>query len=186
MITNEVNNEISVAVRGGFFDRERIIRIFLEEMYSPGDLNESDVIECVDEKIRILEVEKATWPSVTDCDRLNMVFNELNNMSIIALQNAGFTQSDGYEDSMSTYKMRDDKAEIIGYCFYHGQDLDRVVSTGDLYIAFGPINPELEETDGSRIGKIVTDKLLEHGFMVEWNGSFNKRICVHNIIWQRR
>ena len=186
MLTDEVKDEISVMVRAGFYDQDRIINIFLEEMYAPGDLNADEVKEQIDNDIKKLEFEKINWPSVTDCDKINIIFSNINNNKIVALQNVGNTQSDGYEDSMAVYNCRDDKHEIIGYCYYHGQDLERVIRTGMLFIAFGPIDPNLEEKDGPKIGNIIKDEFEKFGFLVDWNGTFNKRICVKNIIWQKR
>lgn len=134
--------EIDAQVRGGFEDRARIIEIFCEEMYAPGELDAAEVEAAVDEAIANHEKAKRNWPEVTDCDRLDKAFGAINKRNIIGLQNAGYTQSDGYDDFREAYHDSSNKAAVIGYCFYHGQDLERAVAGGGLFLAFGPVDGE--------------------------------------------
>ena len=93
-LSPETVREIEAQVRGGFEDRERIIEIFCEEMYAPGELDATEVEAAVDEAIANHEAAKHNWPEVTDCDRLDKAFDAINKRGIIGLQNAGYTQSD--------------------------------------------------------------------------------------------
>jgi hypothetical protein len=140
----------------------------------------------VDAEFAALEEEKKHWPAVTDCDKLDAVFRALNERGLIALQNAGYTQSDGYDDVRDTHESYPDKLKLTGYCFYHGQDLARAVDGDGLYLAFGPIDPRKEKTEGPVIGSWVVEELKRAGFDVDWNGSFEQRIRVRNIDWKRR
>jgi len=75
--------------------------------YGPDDIQEmiGDVLErdadeamlqaAVESELAAKAVAEKTWPRVTDCDRLDAVFAELDRGSVIALQNAGYTMSDG-------------------------------------------------------------------------------------------
>ncbi|MCR6477309.1 hypothetical protein NU688_14200 [Variovorax sp. ZS18.2.2] len=182
----EVLDEIHQLVRGGFEKRARIVEIVCEELYEPGELDDAEVESAIDEAFTVLEKEQAVWPTITDCDKLDQVFSALEQLGIIALQNAGHTQSDGYEDVQAAYAESEAKSSIVGYCFYHGQDLDRVVRDGALFLAFGPIDPEKEESDGPRIGEAVVAELARAGLAVQWDGSCNSRILVMNIDWKRR
>ena len=105
---------------------------------------------------------------------------------IIALQNAGYTQSDGYDDIRQSYRRHSDRDTVIGYCFYHGQDLERAVHGEGLYLAFGPVDANKEETEGPRIGAMIVEELTRAGFAVTWNGTFGQRIFVPTIDWKRR
>ena len=185
-LSPEVLDEIDGLVRGGFEERDRIIAIFCEEMYEPGELDETEVTVAVDAAIASLDRDKARWPSVTDCDRLDRVFAALNALGIVALQNAGYTQSDGYDDVREAYHRRSDRDKIIGYCFYHGQDLARVVRGEGLNLAFGPMQPENEQVEVPRIGAMIVEELARAGFSTRWNGTFNQRIHVPAIDWKRR
>ena len=185
-LDEEISLEIRRLVRGGFDDRDEIITICCEEMYEPGELDQQEVEAVVDAEFIAVAREQQNWPAVTDCDRLDAVFARLNERNIIALQNAGYTQSDGHEDVFEAYERHPRKARITGYCFYHGQDLARAVDGDGLYLAFGPIDPRKEETEGPAIGAAIVEELKRAGFEVDWNGTFAKRICVPKLDWKRR
>jgi hypothetical protein len=185
-ISPDTLGEIDAEVRGGFETRERIIEIFCGEMYAPGELDPAEVEAAVDSAIAAHKAEQTTWPAVTDCDRLDGVFDALNPRGVLALQNAGYTQSDGYHDFREAYHASPDAERVIGYCFYHGQDLERAVQGGGLYLAFGPVDPQGEATTGPRIGSIVVEELRRAGFDVRWDGTFNQRIYIPLFDWKRR
>ncbi len=118
MLEPEIIEEISVFVRSGFYDKNVIGNIFCEEVYAPGELDPDAVSAAIDTEFSKWESDKPTWPSVTDCDRLDAAFAAMNKRGIIALQNAGYTQSDGYDDFLDAYDKHARKSSVIGYCFY--------------------------------------------------------------------
>jgi hypothetical protein len=185
-LSPETLREIDGLVRGGFEERARIIEMLCEEMYAPGELDEAEVVAAVDAAFASLARDKASWPAITDCDRLDQAFAALNARGIIALQNAGYTQSDGHDDVMQSYDEHSDRGHVVGYCFYHGQDLERAVHGEGLYLAFGPIDARNEATEGPRIGAIIVEELKRAGFTAQWDGTFGQRICVPAIDWKRR
>ena len=126
---------------------------------------------------------EATWPMETDCDRLDRVFDALNAGGICALQNAGYTQQDGLSDVAETleYEGRD---KFRGYCFYHGQDLERVIDGHGLLLAFGGL--EEDETKSVAIANAIIEALKHERFITEWDGTANMRIDITNIDWKRR
>jgi hypothetical protein len=186
MLSPDTSEEISALVRSGFYDKELLMTILCEEMYAPGELEPGDVSAALDSEFAKWEAEKLTWPEVTDCDRLDAAFVAISKRGIIALQNAGYTQSDGYDDFCEAYDQHPDKSTVLGYCFYHGQDLDRAVRGAGLYLAFGPVNPNDEATKGAEIGNIVREELERVGLKVEWDGSFDERLMIRDLVWQRR
>ena len=186
MLEPETKLDISSMVRTGFYDRDRLIEVFTEEMYAPGELDSNDVVSTIDSEFVLYEEEKLSYPATTDCDRLDTAFNNINERGVIALQNAGYTQSDGYEDINDALSDHPNSKSIIGYCFYHCQDLERAVNGGGLYFAFGPIDPAKEQTDGLKVGEIVRDELVNAGLLVDWDGTFEKRLSVPNLKWQKR
>jgi hypothetical protein len=178
--------DISAMVRSGFYVKHDLMPIFCEEMYEPGELDPEEVSAVLDREFQKLAIAQRSWPAVTDCDRLDEAFLAINSRGVIALQNAGYTQSDGYDDFVESLKEMPDRNTILGYCFYHGQDLDRAVRGGGLYLAFGPTDPRDEETKGPGVGRIIQDELLRVGLPVEWDGGFGTRIFVPRLTWQRR
>jgi hypothetical protein len=126
---------------------------------------------------------EASWPAQTDCDRLDEAFEILNSQGIIALQNAGYTMSDGHSDVGEELHERGWE-NVQGYCFYHGQDLERAVGGGGLMIAFGDL--EDVKTKKGEIGNTVKLALESAGLAVKWNGDTETRLEIPNLDWKRR
>ena len=57
----------------------------------------------------------------------------------------GYTQSDGHSDVSEAYQELENKSKILGYCFYHGQDLERAVLGEGLFLTFGTIDPNADK-----------------------------------------
>lgn len=182
----DVLREIQGLVRGGFEDRERIVEILTEEMYASGELDVDAVERAVDTAVQEHAQAKKSWPATTDCDRLDAAFKALAQRGVIALHNAGYTQSDGYSDVREAHADAPDRSRIVGYCFYHGQDLARAVDGGGLFLAFGPMDARTEDTEGPRIGRLVAEELQRAGLQVQWDGTFNQRIHIAAFDWKRR
>lgn len=185
-LDSEVLHEIEGLVRGGFEGRDRIIEILTEEMYEPGELDDAEVIAAVDAAVARLARDRQTWPAVTDCDRLDAVFARLEARGLIALQFAGHTQSDGFDDVSEVYQSHPDRSRVVGYCFYHSQDLTRAVNGGGLYLAFGPMDPDDEQVEGPKVGELIAAELRGVGLEVQWNGTFDQRIHLPRFDWKRR
>jgi hypothetical protein len=186
MLKPDVRDEIAKLVRAGFYDKKRLLQIVGEELYAPGELDPNDLAAAIDEEVAKHEAEKKAWPDVTDCDRLNAAFAALNKRGIIALHNAGFTQSDGYEDFRAALKSHPQRATVLGYCFYDSQDVEHAVQGEGLHLAFGPVRPKDEESKGPEIGRIVREELERAGLKVKWDGTFATRMSVPQFVWQRR
>ena len=186
MLATTTQTEIASLVRSGFYGRERLIKIFTEEMYAPGELDTNDVVTEIDAQFAEHEKEKLTYPAITDCDRLDAAFTKMNERGLIAIQNAGYTQSDGYDDVSQIYSRHPAKESILGYCFYQGQDLERAIRGDGLYLAFGPVDPAKEQTVGIDVGHIVREELENAGLSVDWNGTFEKRLSIPKLNWQKR
>jgi hypothetical protein len=59
-----------------------------------------------------------------------------------------------------------------------------VLETGELCLAFGAVSGEAGE--GVEIGRRVAATVAAAGFAVAWNGSFEERVTVKGVRWQRR
>lgn len=182
----ELIGEIDWLVRAGFYDKSDLMRIFCEEMYAPGDLDETLVSAAIEMRIKKHEADQKTWPAVTDCDRLNSAFAALNKRGVIALQNAGNTQTDGFEIAEVYHEEHPNPESVIGYCFFHNQDLERAVDGNVLYMSFGPVDSKEEASKGVEVGNIVREELQKAGLKVEWDGTFDDRLRVLDLVWQRR
>jgi hypothetical protein len=186
---NEANvlSAIRRHVWAGTYDAEEIAIIVGEEFFPPGQADYDWLRARIEEAFRPKRAEEATWPAVTDSDRLDRVFEALETQGIIVEQDAGLTKSDGLEIVTQAYEDAEAEgvgASIEGYCFYHGQDLQRVMKTGDLCLAFGHISGEDEP--GVDIGRRIKRAFEAAGFAVEWDGTIGRRLLVKGIRWRRR
>lgn len=186
MLPPDVAEAIAVQVRAGFEDKVRLLEVFCEELYEPGELDPAQVASVIDLEIENLAQEQRSWSEVTDCDRLEAAFAALNRNGIVALHDAGFTQSDGYDDFLEALELHPQRESVIGYCYYHHQDVERAIRGGGLNLAFGPVDPDEEQSQGARIGALVQKELEHVGLHVNWDGSFAKRLNVPDFRWQRR
>lgn len=186
MLNPETTEEIAVLVQEAFYDKTRLMEIVCEEMYEPGELEPSEVSAAIDAELLKWQAEKTAWPEVTDCDRLDAAFAALEGRGVIALHNAGITQSDGHDDFREAYARHPNRTSIVGYCFYHGQDVERAVRGGGLYFAFGPVDPNEEQKEGEKVGTIVREELERTGLQVDWDGTFANRMRIPSFLWQRR
>lgn len=147
------------------------------------DVDEDAMLKAIDAEFDKKTKEEETWPPVTDCDRLDSVFAKLDKDGICACQNAGYTMSDGYSEIAEARASRG-QDNYHGYCFFHGQDLERAIEGHGLTIAFGDLNDNPERTVA--VGHAVRRALEEAGFETEWDGTAKTRLNVPSINWQRR
>lgn len=101
---------------------------------------------------------------------LDIAFQKLADSGLIALQDAGYTQSDGFEDCSEQYHARNNEPSIAGFCFYTRQDLDRAKDTSELPLAIWGA-PEGGNEETIKVGNLVVQILTDSGFDIKWNGS---------------
>jgi uncharacterized protein DUF6891 len=172
-------------VCSGFYDTDEIVEIIDESVFRPGEIDKTWLRAEIRKAFRTKKTEEKSWPATTDCDRLDQVFAALEAQGIMALQNAGYEQSDGIADVTQFYQEAGaEQSDIVGYCFYHGQDLERVMQSGQLWLTYGDILGDDEK--GVEIGQRIRRALEEAGFAVEWDESIKTRLLVKGIKWQRR
>ena len=182
-LKNDITHEIKLDVKTGFYSAEETFD-FVEDVF--GDTLD---VPWVKKQINKAFVQafnnQSTWPMVTSFDKLAKAFDQLNAHHIIALHNQGTTKEDGVDDCTALHnKLKKKGINTRGYCFYHGQDMERVVEDKVLYIAFGDFKNN--DRKGVEIGKAVVKALKEQGFKVSWNNSINTRIEITNFTWHKR
>lgn len=136
--------------------------------------------------------EMATWPEVTDCDRLDTAFTELNAMGIIARHNWTCCSTCGNSQMPAEFDRLNGKINnnpIIGHVFYHQQDTERAAEGGGLYLGFGSAlqadsDAEFEQRSVA-IARTACEVLAKHGLKTIWDGTFDRRPFI-NLDWKRR
>jgi hypothetical protein len=100
---------------------------------------------------------------------------------MIALQNQGFTTSEGTFFSLTdgTYEMPDAKP----YCFYHCQDRDHAIERGRLYLSFGPAHDPAQQDAAALLARTLAARAVvvameNQGLKVLWDGDARVRVMV--------
>lgn len=176
-----------ISIKSGFESLEDIIADALEAVEDEGwesEISEEWVRETFSRVYAKNEEESKTWQRPTDTEKLHKIFDKLTSEKILALHNAGYTQSDAIYDVQDVWKdLEDEGVKPIGYCYYHGQDLERVISSGTLCIGFYG-EKEKNDKEAILIGRKVVEAFEAEGFTVEWNGAASQRIEIPNFNWQ--
>jgi hypothetical protein len=128
--------------------------------------------------------DEATWPDVTDCDRVDAAFEALEADGIVCRQNFSCCQTCGSaEIADEVAAEREAGGEVAGYAYYHMQDTDSAVDGGGLHLAYGSVADE--EAPTVAIAQRIVSALEREGLAVNWNGEVRTRIHVP-LVWRRR
>lgn len=168
-------------VWSGFYE-PAVIREMMDDVLEP-DSDVSQLEDFLASELQRKAVAEASWPSETDCDRLDRVFYRLHEEGICALSNAGYTMSDGHSDVAEAVGQAP-KDHYHGYCFYHGQDVERALDGYGLMVAFGDLADD--EARSVAVGRRVAESLSRAGFEVSWDGAAATRINLPSFDWKRR
>lgn len=143
------------------------------------------VAQLVRDAIEAHRREQATWPDVTDCDRLDHAFRRLEAAGVVARAHFTCCQNCG------CHEIRDEIAaaqaggrSVRGYAFFHLQDTERAVAGHALCLSYGPVDQASPPAAFEAIGRLVIGALREAGLRPEWNGSAAQRISLP-LRWQR-
>lgn len=182
--------QVEHAVRGGFEDEDELLEDL--EQRVEDELGEADgaLVEALEAHARKLfreqRAREAGWSEPTMNDAIDQAFEELNARGIVAMQNAGYTMSEGWSDVNEVASYQDTRPR--GAVFYHGQDLERGIEGQGLMLAFGAYERDDAKHDAASIAiaREVCETLARHGVPTEWNGSVDKRIRILPFEWRKR
>lgn len=145
------------------------------------------------------QAEQASWPEVTDCDRLDDVQDELQEDGILLWQASPCCDTCSHSelpDRIDAIEEEDPgfRDRCRGYAFFHDQALaDDLLEDSHLqvYLSYGWFCDEGRVTQDEyrkqalAIGEEVRDALETAGLQVVWDGDLSKKILLH-IDWKRR
>lgn len=176
-----------ISIKSGFESLEDIIENALEQVEDEGwesEISEEWVRKTITGEYLKNEAASKNWQHPTDTEKLVAAFDSLCQKKIVALHNAGYTQSDAIYDVQDVWKdLEDEGTKPIGHCYYHGQDLERVIKTGVLCLGFYG-EKENNDKDAIAIGHKIVSVLTDAGFEVVWNGTASKRIEIKDFKWK--
>lgn len=167
---DDYKDDISYAIKGGFFDVEDIVQSFLEL-----GLPESETTMYIRKMFKEHNIRSKTS---TDVLKLQRFFDEISKEGYLALHKAGFTSSDVFDTI--DIALEETNYKPCGYLAYHEQDLNRVIETGTFTLAFGAFR-DTEQTSSNGMSKQETgyefkERLESLGFTVDWDGSPDRKI----------
>ncbi|MDO5635839.1 MAG: hypothetical protein Q4G18_01130 [Myroides sp.] len=181
-------DSIYTQVRSGFYSLEDIQNNIIEEIEDNGfedEISEDWAYKQINAVNEELLKESESWGENTQTNRLIAAFDELAESKIIALHYTGYTMDDGeYEVVEVERTLNDNNEKSEGYCFYHGQDLERAVRGEGLNISFQKINNE-SDVVSKEIAKKIVAVLEKHDLKVDWNGKASSKILLPEFKWQR-
>jgi hypothetical protein len=125
-----------------------------------------------------------SWPSRTDCDRLDAAFAALEADGVIARQNfscCGTCGSGEIWDEIEEAQKEGRPAR--GYAFFHMQDTESAVEGYGLCLNYGAC--EEGEAAAVAVGRDIVAALTAQGLQTDWDGSHAKRIGV-SLDWKKR
>jgi hypothetical protein len=187
---DERQEEARDAVRfhtwSGYYDKDDVFDLVNDEIYEAASEDEEWLRWAVDQEFRRKRDAERSWPAITDCDRLDQVFEFLRSRGILTRHRCGLTMQDGLHVIGQLFEEAGGLgSSLIGYCFYHLQDMEAAM-WGDvgLWLAFGSFPPSQEQA--TEVGRLVRKESEEVAFTVEWADTAYSRILLKGFRWQRR
>lgn len=173
-------------VRSGFYQRAEILERLRERVEDEGV--DEEILDELDEllvaEFRKRKTDESGWERETTNDRIDRAFAELNANGIVAMQNAGYTMSEGWEDVNEVARERTPRPR--GATFYHGQDLERAIDGQGLMLAYGAYVDGDNDAASVVLAQDICDVLARHGVKTTWDGTVTSRIAIPKFTWQKR
>lgn len=185
-IEDEMRACVEREVRGGYSDREGAIRYGVEMFIDEADAGVLQPMaeRLVDEALAAHQSESATWPEVTDYDRLAAAFAALERNGVVARENFTCCGTCGAAEIWDEIATADAKGGASrGYAFFHMQDTENAVDGGGLYLNYGACAEG--EPAALAVAREIVAAIEHAGLTAHWNGSYQQRIGVA-LDWKRR
>jgi hypothetical protein len=190
---DEIRQYAEPLVRGGSMDFESIVQHLAYNIcYDNHECGEGLLPVAYDiarKAIKAHIAEQASWPKITDCDRLTMAFEALEEEGIVCRENLSCCTRCGYFEigaEIEELIEEDEEFEPTGYAFYHEQDVESAVEGDEFAIAFGSWHAGDAGDAASRaVGRKVVKAIRAQGLKVQWNRTADQRIKV-SLDWKKR
>ncbi len=184
-VREEARDSIRYYVWSGYYDADEVFTIIDEEVFDGDGEDEAWLRGAIRREFRKKREAERDWPEVTNCDRLDRVFEALRGRGILARHRCGLTIQDGVDVVWGLYKEEGGKRSgLIGYCFYHLQDMEAAMWGDGMWLAFGSFSRSAEH--GVEIGHLIREEFERAGFAVEWDVTIKSRPFLKGFRWQRR
>ncbi|MEU2020882.1 hypothetical protein ABZ565_01695 [Streptomyces sp. NPDC016469] len=123
--------------------------------------------------------EQRGWADVTDPDRLERVFAELDRQGITAREHFTCCRSCGMSEIYAA-----GREDARGFVFFHSQGTESAAAGHGLALYYGGFDDSAETT--AAVGREVVAALGEAGLAAEWDGSPDQAIELTDLDWRKR
>lgn len=180
-VDDQLREAITDWIAPGFLEHDEVVdRVADWDLKAP--IPRAQAEQLVDTAWQARLAEERAWPDVTDSDRLDAAFEELEDAGIVAMMNFTCCSTCGFAEIGDE---RDDDSR--GFVFFHSQDAERLADPdAELYLAFGSFDRPVSETADEAIGRDVAAAITRAGLPVDWSGTAESRIVLRPITWRRR
>jgi hypothetical protein len=183
---DDLRDQIRRDVASGFLAEDEILQN-ASDMFE-GELDPALTQQEAPRLLREVLAEQAqferSWPSRTDCDRLDAAFAALEAEGVIARQNFTCCGTCGSAEIWDEIQEAQESGRPArGYAFFHMQDTESAVEGCGLYLNYGAC--EEGEAAAVAVGHDIVAALAAHGLQTNWDGSLSKRIGV-SLDWKKR
>lgn len=183
-LKEEAEAQAILDIQSGFYDQQAVIDRITDMFYDEEDFDETWLKQTVSAHFLRHETESVNWPKPTDFNRLAHVFDLLIHQKIVCLHNAGYTRQDAIADCLDTIEqLREMGVTVSSYAYYHAQDVERAIGSGDLYIGFGSTIDD--DAAAVAVGRKVSEALHQNQFETAWDGTPDTRILIKNMVWHK-
>ncbi|MEO8670562.1 MAG: hypothetical protein ABI411_04545 [Tahibacter sp.] len=165
-------------VAAGFLLPDEIIQSATDALEGEGDsaAMHIEATRLCGEAIAAHLAAQSTWPSVTDCDKLDRAFAELESMGIVARQNYSCCGTCGAAEIVDEMESAVDKGGAVeGYTFFHAQDAESAAEGHGLYLSYG--SAERSEDSTLTVGHKIVATLGKYGLVPAWGWQFEQADC---------
>jgi len=162
---------------------DEAVEVFADAVLDPERLRAA-ALAVVDQVNAAHQTEQRTWPSTTDCDRLDAAFAALESSGVVARQHFSCCGTCGAHEIMDEMRQVEKAGLAVrGYTFFHLQDTEHAVAGEGLYLSYGSLDSD--KATSVAIGHEVMAALHREGLEPAWNGKIAHRILLP-IDWRRR
>lgn len=186
-MTMELDEFITERVALGFWTRDQVEQVALEAAVDRGHPDPTVVRERVGAAWSARWVEAERWPRPRQVERLAAVFEQLRDERVMTIDNAGYTSSDGMDAIDQVIEQVPYK--LVGYVYYHEQDVARCLASSTLTLAFGAFRDTAVTASSGKtkaeMGAHVAELLRAAGFTVDWNGEPSTKLALTGFTWDR-
>ncbi len=191
-IEAEVRESVWSAMDRGFSPVEWIADDVAELIADENEDVDEDAVRAralalIDELEGERRVLEATWPAVTDNDRLDRAFASLNANGIVALQNFSCCGTCAWSEIGEPIEQAQSEGKAVEGCvFYHSQGTDCAHEFGHFHLYYGTSDETADDLATKAIGERVVQALQNEGLTVSWNGEPGESIVVQDFAWRKR